>query len=181
MTGVQTCALPISEESPVYLELKRKYDGVVYKRRVQTTVPQADAFFSGGEEPGPDGQIRKEIARFRDHYQTLIPSCLIVCDRTAYFEEAGDLRLTIDRNPRYRREDLRLTGSLEGLPLLPEGWTILEVKVQQAMPLWLSHSLSEGGIFKSSFSKYGEAYRRLLTGEDGNPTLFLLPKLSGAA
>ena len=37
-----------------------------------------------------------------------------------------------------------------------------ELKVQDAMPLWLSHALSEAGIFKTSFSKYGEAYRREL-------------------
>ena len=34
--------------------------------------------------------------------------------------------------------------------------------MQDAMPLWLSRILSAGGIFKSSFSKYGEAYRREL-------------------
>ena len=78
----------------------------------------------------------------------------------AYFEPDGDLRLTIDFSPRYRMEDLRLTGNMEGNPLLAEGDTILEVKVQAAMPLWLSAILDEGQIYKNRFSKYGEAYRK---------------------
>ena len=151
-----------TEESPVFLELKRKYDGVVYKRRVQSTIPEVERFFSGEEITGGDAQIQKELAYFRDHYRTLIPACLIIYDRTAYYEPGGDLRLTIDQAPRYRMEDLVLTDSMKGLPLLPKGWSILEIKVQGAMPLWLSQALSEGGIYKSSFSKYGEAYRQEL-------------------
>ena len=170
-----------TESSPVFLELKRKYDGVVYKRRVQTTVPRAEAFLAGAGEIGPEGQIQRELLRFRNFYGTLVPACLILYDRTAYFQPEGDLRLTIDCRPRCRMEDLRLTGSLEGRPLLEEGRSILEIKVQQAMPLWLSAILSEGGIFKSSFSKYGEAYRRWLAeGKAGRETI-LLPQLPGAA
>ena len=108
------------------------------------------------------GQINSEITTFRDYYDTMVPSCLIIYDRTAYFEPGGDLRLTIDRNPRYRTERLNLTDSMEGISLLSPGSTILEVKVQQAMPLWLTAILSQGKIYKGSFSKYGEAYRQQL-------------------
>ena len=170
-----------SEDSPVYLELKRKYDGVVYKRRVQTTIPQAERFLADAGEIGPDGQISREITYFRDFYRTLEPACLIIYDRTAYFQPDGDLRLTVDLNPRYRMEGLSLTESMEGLPLLGDGRSILEVKVQQAMPLWLSAILSEGKIMKSSFSKYGEAYRRQLTGEDAMCVAPALIRLLGAA
>ena len=40
-----------NEGSPVYLELKRKCGGIVYKRRVQTTVAEADGFFAGYDMP----------------------------------------------------------------------------------------------------------------------------------
>ena len=170
-----------AEDSPVYLELKRKYDGVVYKRRVQTTVPQAEAFLAGAGEIGPEGQIKKELAYFRDYYRTLEPACLIIYDRTAYFEPDGDLRLTVDQRPRYRTEGLNLTESMDGIPLLEDGWTILEVKVQRAMPLWLSAILSEGQIYKSSFSKYGEAYKRELTGTKEDRTPAAAPILLGVA
>ena len=151
-----------TEESPVFLELKRKAYGIVYKRRVETTIPLVRKFFSGEGDICAPGQINREITVFRDHYKTLVPACLIIYDRTAYFEPGGDLRLTIDENPRYRVTDLTLTKSMDGISLLEQGYTVLEIKVQQAMPLWLTEILSEGNITKGSFSKYGEAYHQQL-------------------
>ena len=151
-----------TQNSPVYLELKRKYDGVVYKRRVSSTIPDVDMFFHREGSAGSSGQIAREIEYFRDYYKNLKPACLIIYDRVAYYEKNGDLRLTIDYNPRYRTTDLNLTTSMDGTSLLNEGDTILEVKVQGAMPLWLAHILDEGGIKKSSFSKYGTAYKQQL-------------------
>ena len=151
-----------TDESPVFLELKRKACGVVYKRRVQSTVPLVEKFFAGDGEVCAGGQINRELTYFRDYYGSLAPSCLIIYDRTAYFEPGGDLRLTIDGNPRYRSDELDLRVSMDGKSLLPPGYTILEVKVQEAMPLWLTEILSQGKIYKTSFSKYGEAYRQQL-------------------
>lgn len=168
------------QDSPVFLELKRKYDGVVYKRRVQSTIPRVESFFAGEDALGGSAQIQKELAYFRDYYETLIPACLILYDRTAYCAPDGDLRLTIDAKPRYRTEDLTLTKSMDGIPLLDRGWAVLELKVQGALPLWLSAALSEGNIFKSSFSKYGEAYRRELLKKE-NAAGFTAPRLLGVA
>ena len=147
-------------ESPVFLELKRKASGIVYKRRVQTVLPEVGRFFAGESELFENRQINRELNWFRDFYRDLRPACLIIYDRVAYFELGGDLRLTIDFNPRYRTEALNLTSSMDGIPLRPEGDTVLEIKVQEAMPLWLAEILDEGQIYKSSFSKYGEAYRQ---------------------
>ena len=149
-----------TEDSPVYLELKRKAKGIVYKRRAQSTIPEVREFFSGADGLFDDRQISRELNWFRDWYQPLEPACLIIYDRVAYFEPGGDLRLTIDFDPRYRMEALDLTTSMDGIPLRPEGDTILEIKVQEAMPLWLTAILDEGQIYRSSFSKYGEAYRQ---------------------
>ena len=151
-----------TDSSPVFLELKRKAYGIVYKRRVQSTLPLVKKFFDGDGDICAGGQINREITTFRDYYETLVPACLIIYDRVAYFEPGGDLRLTIDHCPRYRYDDLVLTKDMQGTPLLPEGSTILEVKVQQAVPLWLSEILTRGRIYKGSFSKYGEAYRQQL-------------------
>ena len=151
-----------TECSPVYLELKRKAYGIVYKRRVQSTIPLVEKFFAGSGDICAGGQINREITYFRDYYKTLVPACLIIYDREAFFEPGGDLRLTIDHCPRYRTDHLDLTSSMDGLPLRPPGHTILEIKVQEAMPLWLTHILDEGQIYKNSFSKYGEAFRQQL-------------------
>ncbi|MCR5040490.1 MAG: polyphosphate polymerase domain-containing protein [Clostridia bacterium] len=160
---------PATDESPVFLELKRKAYGIVYKRRVQSTIPRVEKFFAGEGDVCAPGQINAEITAFRDFYGTLAPSCLIICDRTAYFEPGGDLRLTVDYNPRYRVDRLDLKSGMDGLGLLDEGTAILEIKVQEAMPLWLCSLLSEGGIYKTSFSKYGAAYTRQIRGAPSEP------------
>jgi len=147
---------------PVYLELKRKAFGIVYKRRVETNPIAVEKFFNKETNELSEGQIAKEISYFRDYYEKLVPRCLIIYDRVAYYEPDGDLRLTIDYNPRYRTKDLNLSTSMDGISLLDEGDTILEIKVQDAIPLWLSSILDKGKIYKSSFSKYGEAYSREL-------------------
>jgi hypothetical protein len=151
-----------TESSPVFLELKRKSLGIVYKRRVRTTVNGAVRFLRGEIDRPDDSQISRELAAFRNYYGSLRPSCMIIYDRTAYVEPDGELRLTIDENPRYRTWDLDLTRPTDGTLLLEEGCSILELKVQSALPLWLSHALCEAQICKTSFSKYGEAYRREL-------------------
>ena len=144
---------------PVYLELKRKAYGVVYKRRVQTSADDVEKFFNNTQSLD-EGQIGKEITYFRDYYGDLSPACLIIYDRVAYYEPDGDLRLTIDYNPRYRLDNLNLHTSMDGISLLNEGDAILEIKIQDAIPMWLSKILSSGKIYKNSFSKYGEAYRQ---------------------
>lgn len=149
-----------TDDSPVFLELKRKAYGIVYKRRVQSTIPLVKKFFDGEGDICAGGQINHEITYFRDYYKNLAPTCLIIYDRTAYYMPDGDLRLTIDENPRYRTDDLDLRVSMDGISLLPEGSAILEIKVQDAIPLWLSAILTEGGIKKDSFSKYGTAYQQ---------------------
>lgn len=149
-----------TDTTPVFLELKRKAYGIVYKRRVQSTIPLVEKFLSGEGDICAGGQINREITYFRDHYENLAPTCLVIYDRTAFFEPGGDLRLTIDKEPRYRVDDLDLRKSMEGTLLLPPGYSVLEIKVQEAMPLWLAHILDEGKIYKASFSKYGEAYKK---------------------
>lgn len=149
-----------TEKSTLFLELKRKAYGIVYKRRVPTKQIAVDKFFNYEGDICADGQIAREISYFRNYYKELVPSCLIIYDRTAYFEKDGDLRLTIDFNPRYRVTDLNLTTNMEGISLLPKGYAILEIKVQEAMPLWLTSILSKYEMYKGSFSKYGEAYKQ---------------------
>ena len=144
----------------VFLELKRKAYGVVYKRRVETTIEDANDFFNHKVDIVAEGQIAKEVTYFRDYYGKLIPKCLIIYDRVAYEEENGNLRLTIDYNPRYRIDNLRLDYSMEGIPLLKEDEAILEIKIQDAIPLWLSHILDKYKIFTNGFSKYGKAYEK---------------------
>ena len=149
-----------TDTSPVFLELKRKAGNVVYKRRIETTVPDAEKFIRGEFVQLNGDQISNELKYFRDFYGKLEPVCLIIYDRTAYIGQDTDLRLTIDNEPRFRNNDLDLRVSLEGEKLLPRGHSVLEIKVQDSLPLWLSTLLDKEKIYKTSFSKYREAFKK---------------------
>ena len=150
----------VERGEPVYLEIKRKCQGVVYKRRIETSEKDVSRFLKHDDDFIGEGQIAKEMVYFRDYYQNLEPKIMIAYDRTSYKELDGDIRLTIDENPRYRTYDLNLHTSMDGQPLLPLGGAILEIKVQQEMPLWLADILDKGKIYQSSFSKVGTAYKQ---------------------
>lgn len=146
----------------VYLELKRKAKGIVYKRRVALKEDEAFLFFLYDYDLD-DTQIGREITYFRNFYKELSPKMLILYEREAYYEpDGGDLRLTFDHNIRYRKRDLNLHTSLDGHLILDEPYVLMEIKVQQAVPLWLLKLMSQNQIRQTSFSKYGAAYEKLL-------------------
>ena len=148
----------INKDSEVFLEMKRKSEKVVYKRRVKVTEDEAFDFISNKTD-GDDDQISKELKYFRDYYQNLEPKILLLYDREAY--NLDRLRVTFDTNIRYRLNDLNLSTSLEG-NLLDEGLIMMEVKTIHAIPLWLVKLLSDNHIYKTSYSKYGTAYKKII-------------------
>ena len=96
-------------------------------------------------------------------YGTLEPKFYISYDRCAYFyKETSDIRITFDKNITWRTNDLDLRKGSYGEQLLPEGYTLMEVKVPNTVPLWLAQLMSDQGIRASSFSKVGNAYKRML-------------------
>ena len=147
-----------NENSEIFFELKKKYNGIVYKRRIKTTQQRIDQILKYPYAFENADQITKEIANFAKIYEDLEPKYLILYDRIALKGE-GDLRITFDQNPRFRTTDLNLETSLEGRPLLDDGEVIMEVKTSFAMPLWLSHLLCLQKAYKQSFSKVGQAYK----------------------
>lgn len=148
----------LKKDQLAFLEMKRKSERVVYKRRVKMTEDEAFDFIAYKND-GFDDQISKELKYFRDFYQELKPTILLLYDREAYYLD--NLRVTFDTNIRYRLEDLNLSSSLEGT-LLDEGIIIMEVKTIGAIPLWLVKLLSDNQIYKTSYSKYGTAYKKLM-------------------
>ena len=150
-----------TSKSPTFLEIKRKNEGIVYKRRISLLENKAYEFFEN-QETLDNEQITRELEAFLQNYKNLEPKYLIISDRIAYFQKDSDLRVTIDTNPRYRKTDLNLHTSMDGIPLLDEGWAILEIKVQHSVPMWLVDILSECKIYKTSFSKVGTAHKKEL-------------------
>lgn len=138
-----------NEDSLVYLELKKKYESVVYKRRIESRLKDLGI--------KNNSQIENEIDYFKRFYKNLNPKMLLIYDREAYFKD--DLRVTFDHNIRYRENDLSLTSSLEGNPVLKDNRVLLEIKTGTSIPLWLVRMLDKEHLYKTSFSKYGEAYK----------------------
>jgi hypothetical protein len=147
------------DESLVFLEIKKKYKGVVYKRRIKLSLAQAKRYISDGTRP-EDSQIMDEIDYAMRFYRGPSPKMLISYERDAFFvKDMPNLRLTFDSSIRYRTGDLFLENGSEGERIIGDKEYILEIKTDGAMPIWLARALSKLSILPSSFSKYGTAYQ----------------------
>ena len=69
--------------------------------------------------------------------------------------------MTFDDHILYRTEHLELDKGVYGTPVLDDNYVLMEIKVAEAMPLWLVKVLSRNNIYKTSFSKFGTAYRKI--------------------
>ena len=148
------------EMDNVFLEVKKKVRGVVYKRRICLPLAQAMECLAQGSVPAAGGQIGREIAYMLRRYR-LRPAVLLAYDRTAYAElepSPNRLRITIDRDIRSRQTDLDLRLGAAGELLLAPGMRLMEIKTAHAIPLWLCAALDQNEIRPTSFSKYGRVY-----------------------
>ena len=145
-------------EKALYFEIKKKYNGVVYKRRVPMTPEEAANYIESGEMPF-DSQIMREIDYLMKFYRQPKPNVCILCEREAFFsKEDANVRVTFDKNLRYRYGFPDDDNIYEGTPIINKGGYILEIKTPGAMPLWLARALSDCKIYPKSFSKYANAY-----------------------
>lgn len=146
----------------VFLEMKKKFDGIVYKRRMMLPAGQASDFMAG-QGNLPDSQIGRELTYFRNFYQNLRPQVFLRYERDSWrgTEDPG-LRITLDNEIYYHTDDLQLDSAVGGEAILEPGYSLMEVKAENAIPLWLTALLAQLKITKTSFSKYGRAYEREL-------------------
>lgn len=149
--------------SPVFVELKKKYKSVVYKRRISMTEPEAMAWICKREPPPKQTQITKEIDYFCDFYGYMRPAVFLSYEREAFYaKDGGEFRVTFDDNVLCRRSDISLCSEPYGDRILEDGKVMMEIKCSDGMPLWMVHALTEQRICKTSFSKYGIAYQTLI-------------------
>lgn len=151
------------EGDTVFVELKKKYKGIVYKRREDMELFEAESYLYEDAPASKETQITKEIDWFMKAYQNLEPAMYISYNRIAmYGVEDPELRVTFDSNILWREEELLLGRGVWGSPVLKQGQRLMEIKIPGAMPLWLSHILDELEIYPTSFSKYGRSYLQSL-------------------
>lgn len=148
------------DSSQVFPEIKKKAQGIVYKRRVSLPYTQAMDYLAG-DGPRQSGQIFRELDWMLFAYQNLEPRVFLSYERDSWAARQGDLRLTLDRDILWRTHGLDLRQGPWGDTLLAPGQTLMEVKIPGATPLWLSGALSRLGIFPVSYSKYGRVYESL--------------------
>lgn len=154
------------DNTKIFAEIKKKYNGVVYKRRVSfkhkefMNATMLDLKLKSNEV---DKQILNEISYLFKHYNGLVPKMFICYDREPMFatDESG-IRITFDKNILYRTDNLRLDTKITGTPILDDGMCILELKTGPALPIWISEILTELKIYPASFSKYGVAYKKYM-------------------
>lgn len=154
------------EMDNVFVEIKKKYDGVVYKRRIVLPAREAALYLKSGLLTKPS-QISREINWLRNRLP-LKPKVFIGYDREAFAGIKGienpELRVTFDTNLRYREDRLDLRKGDDGYPLLDSGKILMEIKIPGTAPLWLARLFSENDIHMTSFSKYGTYYQSVVMG-----------------
>lgn len=152
----------VTDEDKVFLEIKKKYKGVVFKRRIVAPYGEIRDYLENGTPPPSDhGQIFKEIDYFINFYQCR-PKLFLSYSRIALcgVGEKKGLRVTFDRNIRSRTDRLDLSIPPDGEQLLEDGLWLMEVKAPGAIPLWLSEAFTRLKIYPTSFSKYGRVYTK---------------------
>lgn len=158
-------------DSRSFVEIKKKYKGIVNKRRTAMRLEDAYSYMKNDKKPDGDGinrQVLKEIDYMKSFYH-LKPKVYISYDRRAYFDKMDDsFRITFDTNIRTRRKNLRLEDGMYGEPILKPGMWLMEVKISGAVPRWFTEILSELKIYPVSFSKYGEEYQKYIKGAKKN-------------
>ena len=152
-----------SADSTVFVELKNKYDRVVYTRRIPLCERDAMSWVCRRQACPTDTQISREIDYFIDFYGKLEPTVFLSYEREAYYQkDGGDFRVTFDHNVLCRQTDVDLCSHVYGEPILPDGKILMELKCSGGIPLWMVEVLSCEHIYKTSFSKYGTAYSTLI-------------------
>ena len=151
-----------NDDTKVFVELKKKYKQVVYKRRITLTEKDAMRYLLRGEIDTRT-QITDEIDYFKEYYSGIAPSMLLMYKREAYYsKEDRDFRVTFDRDILWRDYDLSLDKGIYGQQILEPNQILMEVKTKDAIPLWMTKILTDNHIYKKSFSKYGTAYQTKL-------------------
>ncbi|MDE6233405.1 MAG: polyphosphate polymerase domain-containing protein [Lachnospiraceae bacterium] len=150
------------DDTKVFLEIKKKFKGVVNKRRTVLKLKEAYDFTETYRQPEyrdyMNKQVLNELEYFMNHYKP-VPKVFLAYDRAALFcKDDPELRITFDTNIRTRRDNLRLDSNDKGELLIDKGKWLMEIKVINAYPLWLVDILNSNGLFKTSFSKYGTEY-----------------------
>ncbi len=147
--------------TPCYLEIKKKFGKTGVKRRISLNEEQAHAYIEEGQALNQDSQIAKEID-YLVKTRNLKEKMFIAYHRKAFSgKEEKDLRITFDTDICYRLDHLSLHRTGEEKLITCSDDVLLEIKVSDRYPMWLTKILSEMKLYRHTFSKYGAIYSDL--------------------
>ncbi len=148
-----------NDDTPVFVEIKKKLNGIGYKRRIK--VPYCDALrlMKGNRVFSSQPQIENEILDFINRYHPE-PQVYLTYKRIALSgKEDSDFRVTIDTDLRYKLYDEQTPLSNDGNYIMDDSSMILmEIKSSSAIPEWLLSEMSRLKIYQAPFSKIGTCY-----------------------
>jgi hypothetical protein len=147
-----------TEETPVFVEIKQRVDRVTQKRR--TLLPYSEALRLCNDRQIPDyapedKAIIEEIYAFVWQYN-LRPASLVRYVRQAFVGTEYDvgLRVTFDTFLSFQTHPLHLHEGPSGLPMLPANLVVMEIKVNERIPTWLTEMIAAHNLQMDRISKY---------------------------
>jgi hypothetical protein len=153
-------------ESPVFFEIKRKLNGIIFKSRARTGKGQIAEILKGHFLPPQATEADKTTLKQFVHYTRCLsarPIALIRYKREAYESETDTkVRITFDRQLCYLSTDkpsFRMNG--EGWKRVPIDFVVLEIKFTEYFPAWLVDLTKIYNLNRQSMSKYGNTVRQL--------------------
>lgn len=155
--------VPRDLNDTVFIEIKKKFDGIGNKRRISVKLQDYYHYLKTGQLATSNAQIRRELDYCFKFYH-LKPYLYLAYDRRSYTGAAAadrNFRLTFDQNIRYRTNHLRLEHGDQGQPYFEQQKIVMEAKALDSYPIWFARALSQLQIYPSSFSKYGKVCQKL--------------------
>jgi len=153
---------PLTAGRPVFVEIKQRLNRVTQKRRV--LLPYREALrlcderrmpeVTLSDHPDQDAAILDEMLAMLWYYD-LRPASIVRYTRQALVGTDYDigLRVTFDTDLSYRVEHLALEEKT-GLAMLPPDWTVVEIKVNERIPYWLTDLVAVHNLNLVRVSKY---------------------------
>ena len=147
-----------TEETPVFAEIKQRVDRATQKRRV--VLPYGEALRLCNDRQVPDRApqdmaVIEEIFAFLWQYN-LRPVSIVRYDRQAFVGTIYDLglRVTFDTALTFQPHPLHLHEQPSGLLMLPANWVVMEIKVNERIPIWLADLIADHNLRLERISKY---------------------------
>ena len=148
----------LTDETPVFLEIKQRVDRVTQKRRAILPYSEALRLCNDRQIPDhtPDDKgVIEEIYAFLWRYN-LRPTSIVGYDRQAFIGTNYDigLRVTFDTSLSFQSHPLHLHEQPSGLPMLPANLVVMEIKVNERIPYWLTEMIAAHNLQMVRFGKY---------------------------